>query len=749
MGARRRARRVTMVVAACSCALTTAAAHVDNQHVTSAYGEHGHTSAHGHASAQPTSMLSSVPEQHTTGAEIDPQAGCFVGMSESGVGRYVPIAPTFTRAQQELVATELTVPLPARINRSRIATDLAQQEVTVIDPTKAHLAGERAIPLEHAPRTQHDLCREYSETMSFLTKTLKKDPKSPPAGQAMVDVDHLNSCLGCVNHAHMRASLHNMAQRNVGTEVQWLVDDYVLHRWRNAIRFLNPPALQQVVLTPPTEETGTRFGCPCSAAPAIDGGVNLWHAGALANGTMAPHPRKPGAKSDPTGDEHEIQMRYSTDGITGWSSPASITMPGVTVWRQFTVGAQLDTRDRDRPLFVSGFEGHGGEACIALSKDGINWRNVYPQLHDPNTYIRYAARTCPTNAAPGAYISIFGRAADASVVPVYDAAQDRDLLWFRKDFGSNSGWREIRGVQVVQPTQHPTGTPIRFADIQSAVDRNITAKRLTSWYLDRLGKMERFRRQIYSLSLTPYGTGLWIGLMTVVEWAKDTVSEPVGDEHPAFERDTTQVYLVTSRDGVSVDDGWVYALRPLLQKGRLQASWDSGVHLPAPQIVNDASGHKVYFEARREHHEDRFKSKGVIGMASWSQHRIVGLRQANASAPAEIVTKVFGVVQGGTLWVEVDCTRTGSRATVAVLTADENPMVGFEATACVPIHGDAGKAVQVRWQEGTKGLADAGAAGALKAVRLLFVLERGARLYSFRVRQRRHGSIDQSQRAPL
>ena len=75
-----------------------------------------------------------------------------------------------------------------------------------------------------------------------------------------------------------------------------------------------------------------------------------------------------------------------------------------------------------------------------------------------------------------------------------------------------------------------------------------------------------------------------------------TSHEPVGKEKPAFARDTTNVYLVTSRDGVHIDDSWVYAQRPLLRKGPLQSSWDGGFFLPAAQIVSDEQSHRVYFE---------------------------------------------------------------------------------------------------------------------------------------------------------
>ena len=85
----------------------------------------------------------------------------------------------------------------------------------------------------------------------------------------------------------------------------------------------------------------------------------------------------------------------------------------------------------------------------------------------------------------------------------------------------------------------------RFAEIPSASTPTGIQSRPTEWYLDRLGKLERYRRQIYSLTLTRHTPQLWLGLLTVIEWPKDA-SEPHAPPNasagtPRFERDTTQV----------------------------------------------------------------------------------------------------------------------------------------------------------------------------------------------------------------
>ena len=57
--------------------------------------------------------------------------------------------------------------------------------------------------------------------------------------------------------------------------------------------------------------------------------------------------------------------------------------------------------------------------------------------------------------------------------------------------------REVRGIQVVELNQ-------RFADIRTSGMRTDVKERVAEWYLDRLGKLERFRRHAYTVALTPY-----------------------------------------------------------------------------------------------------------------------------------------------------------------------------------------------------------------------------------------------------
>ena len=332
--------------------------------------------------------------------------------------------------------------------------------------------------------------------------------------------------------------------------------------------------------------------------------------------------------------------------------------------------------------------------------------------------------------------SALGRAGDCNVQPVFDARRQRQLVWFRQDFGTPGGWREIRGVQVVE--LNGTVEQSRPMNKHTFVP---PIQRVGSYYLDRLGKLERFRRQIYSVTLTPYSDRLWLGLITVIEWAKD-MSESTGATLPPFQRDTTNIYLVTSRDGVHIDTEWVYARQPLIPKGAQQADWNSGFVLAANEVVAspDRSESRVYYEARQLRHEDRFAQAGVIGMASWRLDTLVGLRAADVSAgPAVVMTKVFRITSERiSVLLNVDTTMRADCGAGSVLVElfDEarNPIAGASSAAAVPIVNSIGTQVQVLWKrQGDPQPEPSFRIVSGQLLRLRFTISGSARLYAFLV----------------
>ena len=308
------------------------------------------------------------------------------------------------------------------------------------------------------------------------------------------------------------------------------------------------------------------------------------------------------------------------------------------------------------------------------------------------------------------------------------------------------------------------------------------------WYLDRLGKLERFRRQLYSLALAPMeeptpgggagkgrreeGEGLvWIGVAVVLEWPKDQFAEPRGPNLPAFARDTSNVYFVTSRDGVFVDHSFIYAHTPLLPKAhKRQMDWDGGFLLPAPHFVMHASPEagdgvaparqlSLYFEARAGHlhHEQRFDGEAAIGRASWPAHRIVGLRAADPGCHAHVLTKALNAtprrVHGDaaeradryqqSLHVEAELPDATARVRVEMRCAHTGkPPPGFDAARSVLAAAPAAATGMRRvvWTDGPSG-AERHLASHLcpeALLQLRFELEGTSRLYAFQLRTQLH-----------
>lgn len=621
------------------------------------------------------------------------------------------------------------------------------QRCEAVETGRTFPASERRIPYEPGRGvTNVFLEAEFKETSSFRERTLKQDPRLQPA-DFNVSFGHLQECTWCAQRARAQEQVHAPAgspraganalpQLGVGYW-QWLVDDRVVHSWRNLVRFRLRPRVR--VAMRPTYWRHGRFGCPCSAA-LRDDGVQLWFASGFAQ-----KKRWPGARYESWPQAYSTTWSPSGE-LDNWSIPVPLRLDGYPVgWTgTLAVTLQVGRLADESTRYLAGYEGAHSTACLARSVDGIDWTtesppekrtqrgDVEPQMPLeldrrplPAAFGRYYLDTYGAHQAPkhlmpfrtlgrgkrpgnaARYLeargrlkackdelndcgkdhktmqacvlrkldahllprrcaaallsdggqaaecvdgtrSRLGRAADSYVQRLGIGRGGKDIVLFRKDFGGPGGWREIRGVQVAElPPDPKLATWLPFG--QTKVFPDPSVNRVIEWYLDRLGKLERFRRQIYSLTLTKITHDLWIGLMTVIEWPKDTsecesTSAQCGSKARHYKRDTTNVYLVTSRDGVHVDDEWVYARKPLIPKpSRMGAdSWYSGFILPAAQIVTDGESHRVFFEARTTRHEDRFNSVPKIGVASWPMGRIAGIRVLDVAAGGGMLeTKAF------------------------------------------------------------------------------------------------------------
>lgn len=244
----------------------------------------------------------------------------------------------------------------------------------------------------------------------------------------------------------------------------------------------------------------------------------------------------------PLRDEHAIVTRWSLDGRRRWSAPQPVAVDGQMLLKSFVPSAY----DAARGLFFAGYEGkHHSLACIATSTDGgVNWTTLARPGDKPHRH--HGGPDCWGKKA-----SYLGRAADTYVLPMLSSDAEVPLppsgggdgdgllsqrsaaaasagraknhaaaaskaakaiaaveatsrgpsvierVLYRQDFGTAGGWREIRGVQVVHldTSYAEIAKPVSEADAQRRTAINRTA---IKWYLDRLGKLERYRRQMYT-----------------------------------------------------------------------------------------------------------------------------------------------------------------------------------------------------------------------------------------------------------
>ncbi|KAL3907103.1 MAG: hypothetical protein SGPRY_010296 [Prymnesium sp.] len=332
--------------------------------------------------------------------------------------------------------------------------------------------------------------------------------------------------------------------------------------------------------------------------------------------------------------------------------------------------------------------------CLATSPNGFKWQPYnggVPGRVSSNAKLR--AHQIPASCGPGCVA-----AEDTLNCFDHSEADGNYFVFNHKKFGTEERWHKIRGVRLSINRE-----------FQSNFSSNFVEKRV--WYFDRLGKEERFQRQIHSLRITSLRKeGIHLGILTVIEWPKiGSVSE--SQPLPPYEHDYMSVYLITSRDGQLFDLSSVYAYNPLIPRGvctsavRDHANWidasvsgcefDHGYVQPASGFVTDDKGnHHLYYEGRPVQHEDRWKVPATIAVASWKHHRIAALtRRPDTSAPCgEIVTRPF-VLNGSDLLLNSDTSAEGSSLRVEVVSASSGLSLAKGS-----VSGN-GETLEVRWKK--------------------------------------------------
>jgi len=311
----------------------------------------------------------------------------------------------------------------------------------------------------------------------------------------------------------------------------------------------------------------------------------------------------------------EVSLAVSQDGLSWERGPL---LRGIRASRYMLTedfGGEMCVQYHPEPKvpldrWFAGVKCNKGELCMLHSENGIDWV--------------FAGRK-------------YGRATDTYPC-VYREGNNFTAI-IRRDFGTRSGWREIRGVQVLE-SNPSTADTLRHID-------NFTRK--TEWYLDLFGKDEFRRRSVYALTRTKYA-GLYLGLAQVYEFAYGQ------EDYPPFTKDYMQPYLVTSRDGRTFDLGWLRR-EPLIPRGK-PLEFDHGVIMTAADWLTYGGYHWLYYSGWATPHERKHESVSKIGLIRWRQDRLVKLAQQHLNTTGRVLTKFFVIPAGAdSLRVNAECLR--------------------------------------------------------------------------------------------
>jgi hypothetical protein len=507
--------------------------------------------------------------------------------------------------------------------------------------------GGKGLPLQGKALEEHLLADVLFRRVRDLAAEgkLKKDPKKKPEG-LHVDLKHLSRCTSCWDLD--ATAFSSLIWDEIGTVKQSLADDQAVMGWQNLKRTLLRPEKQEV-------QSLSKQGVFFYASGLFDGSIfKLWaprqHLD-LATGISTYEPyslftsldgKEWKRKEQLTGIVHDLD-RKTADVHDG--SMASLTVE-YSEKIGFYLGGYQCMRYNDKKTMI-----RGDLNCIARSRDGVHWSSNI----DGDS---------------------LGRAGDSYNQYYFNLQTQRINAVWRKDFGTGrfADWRNIRGIQFGEFSPKDG----RFKQLESQ-----------SFYLDRAGKMEKYRRQIYAFTVQQY-SGLYLAICTVLEYPK----LPVEDQGDDNRGDSTNVFIATSRDGAIWDFDWIYAEQTLIPKGASRTDFDHGFILPAAQFIDTPDHHLLYYEARSAcHHENRFNCPPRVGMAKWELGRLVGIEPSDPAEWGVLVTKGF-TLKSSQLLINAKPLQHSAACTVSVLDYHTQKPISV-GTASM---GYGGNHIKVQWQ---------------------------------------------------
>ena len=214
---------------------------------------------------------------------------------------------------------------------------------------------------------------------------------------------------------------------------------------------------------------------------------------------------------------------------------------------------------------------------------------------------------------------------------------DEFLLYTRVSFATDLSWRGIRGVGVLRSTTKSRDC-LTMAGALAWNECMLASgpwRPVKAWKLDAEGTAEYLLRQAYCLGVQAIA-GVHYGFLSVINKPKDT------SRARDAASDTVNTFLITSRDGIDWDLGWVYARTPLLAN----ADWYSGLAISASNVVTHGGRHWLYFEGSSAKHDQRHGTYSDIGVAVFGENRFVGLQPRRTANASSLRTRPFVLPRG-------------------------------------------------------------------------------------------------------
>jgi hypothetical protein len=413
---------------------------------------------------------------------------------------------------------------------------------------------QQLLPKHPPPNEGGDWLRTQTLAGYAMIGKLALDPYPPPTGH-VTNTSHLQTlcieCLATEDQKNWPASLKTLRGQQLFT------DDYLVQSSDKVVRVMGEPEIVRSNILEITGGMSKYFSVVFNGEEFL-----LYHsAGRTAVDGMQSE-KLPMLKDPPESDRCGISIARSKDGAWweylpeekyssfcktrdgGGYNAVNLEGYGVSADGEFCV--TYHSRDDKRWRYKMGYQCGVNQICVAYSADGLSFR-----AYNTPVFSRAADTYNCLVHVEGSMYTLNGSMYTGSMY----------TLFSRAEIGTDTAWREIRGVNVAsgkldfekdlrlygKPGSSPAPTPaatwspedkarnelegiaddVRPQDGErdwigaKAPSISYPLQLVQQIYLDAQGKLERYRRQVYSFVVDRSDDDIFTGIMQLVEFPKE------------------------------------------------------------------------------------------------------------------------------------------------------------------------------------------------------------------------------------